>query len=449
MIRPFAAPAAGPPGGPVNSEAVSNELDLLLDRLPDESREVARTLWRNLPPDLRRELDLTLGAFMKLMGSNPGASGDLVNLIKRQAGPALKPFSTIAVVGPVNVGKSTLYNALVAGAAAEAEVSPLPGTTREAQSADLGLFHMVDTPGADHGANVGAKEKETALRAAMNADFLLIVFDASRSVLASDKVLYGELRALGRPHLVVLNKMDLVPRKLQEGAVTSAAAVLGLSREEIHPTSATRRTGVEHLLLEVAAAEPRLLGELGRVLTPMRRKLGWQAVRRATVGACLVALTPIPVLDIVPLTAIQIALVLTLARIYDQEIGIARGAEIAASFGAGFAARALFQQLSKFGGPPGWALSASVAGAATVAIGYATMLWFETGKKPTTEDLKHVSADVQKRLIGALNPFGKRRPSKKKLEEELERSMPSVTGELEEKDAPPLGPAAGDGQPVA
>src|SRR5690606_33435188 len=116
------------------------------------------------------------------------------------------------------------------------------------------------------------------------------------------------LKALGKPHLVVLNKIDLVPRKDREKVVASAADVLDLSRDEIHPTSAMKRTGVEHLLLEVAAAEPRLLGEMGRVLRPMRRKLAWQAIRRAAVGSCLVALTPIPVLDLVPLTAIQMTL---------------------------------------------------------------------------------------------------------------------------------------------
>lgn len=427
---------------------MTSELDLLLDRLPDESRALARAVWRGLPPDLRRELDLTLKAFLKLVNGSPTASADLVHLVKRQAGPALRPVSTVVVVGPVNVGKSSLFNALLAGAAREAEVSPLPGTTREPETADVGLFRLVDTPGADHGATGGEREREAALRAAQDADFLLVVFDATRSVVVSDRVLYGQLQALGKPMLVVLNKMDLLPRAHREKALASAAGVLGLSREEIHPTSALRRTGVEHLLLEVAAAEPRLLGELGRVLTPLRRKLGWQAVRRASVAACLVALTPIPVLDLVPLTALQASLVLTLARIYDQEIGLARAGEVVASFGAGLAARALFQQLAKLGGPPGWALSASVAGAATLAIGYATMRWFETGRKPTSEDLQQVAREVQGRLVGALTPFKGRRAGRKALTAELERQVSSVTAELEAGQAPDP-PPAGDGSPGA
>jgi len=400
-------------------------------------------MWRGLPADLRRELDLTLGAFLKVLRNNPAASADLINMIKRQAGPAVQPLSTVVVVGPVNVGKSTLYNALLAGTSQQAEVSPVPGTTREAQVAEVGLFRMVDTPGADHGANVGGQEKDLAMQAAMQADFLIVVFDATRSVLASDRILYGQLQALGKPMLVVLNKMDLVPKAHREKAISSAAGVLGLSRDEIHATSASRGTGLESLLLEVAAAEPRLLGELGRTLTPLRRKLGWQAIRRTAVASCLVALSPIPVLDLVPLTLMQGSMILVLARIYDQEIGISRAGEVVASFSAGLAARALFQQLSKLGGPPGWALSASVAGAATIAIGYTTMRWFETGRKPSAVEMRQVAQEVQGRLVGALNPLGWKRPGKKALKQELGRRMKAVTGELEE-DPLPEAPKAGD-----
>ncbi len=427
---------------------MTSELETLLDRFPDESRQLARAVWRGLPPDLRRELDLTLGAFLKVLRHSPSASADLVHLIQRQAGPAVQPLSTVAVVGPVNVGKSTLYNALLAGTAQKAEVSPVPGTTREAQVAEVGLFRMVDTPGADHGANVGEQERDLALQQAMQADFLVVVFDATRSVLASDRVLYGQLLAMGKPMLVVLNKMDLVPRAHREKAISSAAGVLGLSREEIHPTSASQGTGLESLLLEVAAAEPRLLGELGRALTPLRRKLGWQAIRRTAVASCLVALSPLPVLDLIPLTLLQGSMVLVLARIYDQEIGLARAGEVVTGFGAGLAARALFQQLSKLGGPPGWALSASVAGAATIAIGYATMRWFETGRKPSSAEMRQVAREVQGRLVGALNPLGWKRPGRKALKQELGRRMKAVTGELEE-DLPAELPKAGDQAPEA
>jgi ribosome biogenesis GTPase A len=53
----------------------------------------------------------------------------------------------VAIVGPPNAGKSTLYNRLILRKEDRAEVGPLPGTTRIAQEGDVGLFALVDTPG--------------------------------------------------------------------------------------------------------------------------------------------------------------------------------------------------------------------------------------------------------------------------------------------------------------
>jgi len=53
----------------------------------------------------------------------------------------------MAIVGPVNAGKSTLFNALKG-----AEISPVsavPGTTRSLVREHLGPFLLVDTPGFD------------------------------------------------------------------------------------------------------------------------------------------------------------------------------------------------------------------------------------------------------------------------------------------------------------
>src|SRR5258706_8748338 len=79
---------------------------------------------------------------------------------------------TIAIVGPANVGKSTLYNQLIRSKTDQAEVSALPGTTRVSHESDAGLFTVVDTPGADAVGEVGDQEKQQALAAAQAADVL-------------------------------------------------------------------------------------------------------------------------------------------------------------------------------------------------------------------------------------------------------------------------------------
>ncbi|MEW6281606.1 MAG: GTPase [Candidatus Eremiobacterota bacterium] len=412
---------------------MSDDLDILLEALPPDSRESVRGMWSGLPADMRRELRLTLSGFVKLLRGQPGTAQDLLKLIRRLSAPVINPVTRVAIVGPVNVGKSTLFNAMVPDPSVHAEVSPIPGTTRLSQSSEKGLFSLVDTPGADNGAPVGTEEKEKAFDAAMAADFLLIVFDATVGISSSGRVLYGELIALNKPYLVVLNKIDLVAARHRAGVVRSAAQVLKLNEEMILPVSAHRGTGIEQLMLELAAAEPRLLGKLGDYLTPLRRKLGWQAIRRAAVASGLVALTPIPLTDVVPLTVIQGTMVLTLARVYGQEVGWTRGLEILASFGAGLLGRAAFQQLSKLGGIPGWALSASIAVSGTVTIGYAVMIWFETGRKATHQDMVAMASGLQKSLVSRLS--GKK-PGKEKLTSDLEHLLPELTGELDPADKP-------------
>ena len=383
-------------------------------------------MWNKLPIDVRRELELSLGGLMKLLRHDPASFKDLLKLVVRTAGPALNTGSKVAIVGPVNVGKSTLYNALITDDKVRARSSPVPGTTRETQSADLGLFELVDTPGADSAREAGAEEREIAFEAARTAEVLVIVFDASGSVTASDKALYAELKLVGKPYLVVLNKIDLVKTADRRMVVEAAAQVLNLSPEEIITVSAQSAQGVENLLLELTALEPALLGRVGENLPELRRKLGWQAVRRASISSGLVALTPIPLTDVIPLSLIQGALVLTLARIYGQELSFKRGLELASSLGVGWAARTLFQELSKVAGLPGWVLSGSIAMSATVAIGYTAMIWFETGQKPAKEDVKKVAREAQGKFGGILKHLGRKKVTKEKLTEELEGKLESI-----------------------
>ena len=100
----------------------------------------------------------------------------LVKLSTAQIRQAFGHKHRVAIVGPTNVGKSTLYNQLVQNKRDLARVSPLPGTTTINQQADAALFTVVDTPGADAVGSVGEKEKDLALSAAGEADFLVLVY---------------------------------------------------------------------------------------------------------------------------------------------------------------------------------------------------------------------------------------------------------------------------------
>lgn len=402
---------------------MKSDFETFLETFPPDSRQTVRDIWSALPRDMQRELELTMGAFSGLIRRNPASVNDLLKLVARTAGPAIAPLHRLAIVGPVNVGKSTLFNSLTPGNEAPAEVSSVPGTTKEIQEQATQVFSLVDTPGADHAREEGEEERNLAMRTAQESDFLLIVFDSTRSVTKADQALFVELKLLGRPFLVLLNKIDRVARNEQDSVLLAAGRTLGLPPERVLPVSAELGTGLERVLLEIAALEPRLLGQLGLLLPAYRKSLAWQAVRRSTLYSALIALTPIPFMDLIPLTMVQVFLVTTLAKIYDQPMDLGRGREFLTAIGAGMLARTAFGGLSKLGGVPGWALSSSIASATTLSIGILVIRWFETGKKPGKGELGLLAKRFGKSLTKQLSKLGKKKPSKESLTQALDELL--------------------------
>ena len=390
----------------------------LMDEFPEKSRRQLLAMWQSLPAPMQAELK----------GALPLLPGD-VKLWRMLVSMALTQFKivmgdkqTVAIVGPANAGKSTLYNQLVRAPADRAIVSPVPGTTRENQAADAGLFSVVDTPGADAVGKVGEDEKERALAAAAGADFLIVMFDAGPGIRRSEQDLYREFAALEKPMLVVLNKIDLV-RRDEKKVVERAALNLGLQADQIVPISAKDGTHVERVLAAIAKTEPEMVAALARALPEYRWKLAWGAITGAASTAAVIALAPLPVLDVIPLLAIQSALVLSIARIYQYDLTVKRARELVVTFGLGFLGRTLFQELSKLGGPPGWLLSAAIASSTTAVMGYAAILWFERGERLTSENLKQITKSVTSYLIDSLRNLGKSRPDKKGLQERIAEAL--------------------------
>ena len=151
-------------------------------------------------------------------------------------GRALWQPSTVALVGPTNAGKSTLFNAL----AREERmiVSPEPGTTRDAVRAEVALegipVWLTDTAGEREPTSPIEDEAiERSARAAAEADLAVVVLDGSAPEPVGLKRL-GEALA-DRPSLVAVNKADLGVcdwAKALDGAVVISAAT-GQGLEEL------------------------------------------------------------------------------------------------------------------------------------------------------------------------------------------------------------------------
>jgi small GTP-binding protein len=390
--------------------------------------ESVRGIWQGLPPEMRGRLS----AVLDHMPSSLKGWRSLIDEAVQHARVLTGRRRSVVIAGPANVGKSTLYNQMVRVKTDRAKVSALPGTTRVTQLGDAGLFTAVDTPGADAVGPIGEQEKERALDAVRGADVLVLLFDATHGIRKGEKDLYGEMMTLRRPTVVGLNKVDLVWKE-RAGVVQKAADNLGLSVEQVIPVSAKTGYGVERLLLAIAKSEPEIVAALGQALPAYRWNLAQLVTLRAASTAAAIAITPLPFLDFFPLLAVQTAMVLGIARIYDYRITLARAKELLATFGLGFLGRTLFHELSKLGGPPGWVLGAAIAAGTTFGMGYASAAWFGRGEKVSRETLKRLSSEASKALVGRLRLL-QRRPDKAGLRKRVQQ----VLGEIPELHA--LGP---------
>jgi small GTP-binding protein len=385
---------------------------------PPGTKETARVIWDSLSPADRKMMQDLIEAFP--------SSANLVQLLMKLAAGELKMAfgskNKVAIVGPTNVGKSTLYNQFVQRKEDKASVSPLPGTTRENQQADAGLFAIIDTPGADAAGEKGQAEQEIALSAAAEVDFLIIMFDAIQGIKRTEIELFDRLTALGKPYIVVLNKIDLVRRDSQQ-VISGAAEVLHLQKDQIIPVVAKIGENLDDILIAIAVMEPGIVGALGQALPQYRWQLAWRSIISAASASAAIALTPLPVVDFIPLIAVQSVMVLSIARIYNYQITLERARELVVTFGLGFLSRMIFQELSKLGGIPGWLLSAAIAASTTAAMGYAASVWFETGEHVSKETLQQITSTLTKNLIEQLRGLGKRRPSKQSLEETIKETL--------------------------
>ncbi len=396
-----------------------SQIDDFLDLFPQDVQDTVRTVWNALGSNEQNR-------FLGLISAIPTDAGLIKGLVKLSTSQVRQTFGrkhSVAVLGPANVGKSTLYNQLVHSKQDSAEVGPLPGTTKENRQADAGLFNVVDTPGTDAVGSLGEQEHAMALQAAEQADFLILVYDAIQGIKRGELELFHELAALKKPFIVVLNKIDLVKQKDLNGVVSQAAANLGLQPEQVIPVAAKDGKNLAKVLLAIAATEPEMVAALGQALPEYRWQLAWHSIVRAASISAAVALAPLPVIDFIPLVITQSFMVLSIARIYNYRITPQRATELVTTFGLGFLARTIFQELAKLEGIPGWLLSAAIASSTTVVMGYAAIQWFEKGQKLSSETLKKLTKVLTSSMLDTLKSLGKRKPSRKELEATISGSL--------------------------
>jgi small GTP-binding protein len=287
----------------------------------------------------------------------------------------------LAIVGPVNSGKSTLFNR-IKGRKVSA-VKAVPGTTRGLVTEEVGPFVLVDTPG--FGEVGGVDRANLAKTAAERADVVVLVLDASAGLRQSDYDLYESLRAATVPLVVALNKTDLIKRDLSD-AMDDVERKLGTA---VVPISAKTGAGVgERLIPAIVESHPWMAVALGRALPPFRRQLSRRLISSAAILNALIAAEPIPGLDIPLLLASQVRLVLRIAAIYGEAMSVRHARELLSTIAGGVALRYLAAELGKLIPGPGWLIGAVVTGLGTAAIGRVAVAYFESGKRLAPHQLR-------------------------------------------------------------
>jgi hypothetical protein len=339
--RPGASPPLPPPAS--RREAASQQLegiDSTLERVRDSvAREALRQEKQRMTAELQR--------------------GDL----------------TVVLFGAGSSGKTSLIRALLQELVGE--VGAAMGSTTDTARYRLRLkgldraIWLVDTPGILESGDAGLERERVARRQAAHADLLLLVVDGD--LRASEMELFRSLAALGKRLLLVLNKCDLrgdeEERRLLKLLVRRCGDLLDPA--DLIPASAAPqsvpvpggrplqpRAEVEALLRRIAAVlhadgeeliadnlllQCRQLDEASRrLLADQRRRDGETVVDRYTwIGAGVLAVTPLPGLDLLGAAAINAQMVVEIARVYGVSLSRAAAQELAVSVGRTLAALGL------------------------------------------------------------------------------------------------------------
>ena len=166
--------------------------------------------------------NLGIGDPIAVSASNPLGLGDLLDAVvakfpsDKMAGDLEEEDEIkVALIGRPNVGKSSIFNALVGEE--RSIVSDVAGTTRDAIDTPVvrngQKYLFIDTAGMRRKAKVDEPiEKYSvmrSLRAVDRSDVVLMVFDAVEGVTEQDKRIVGYAHEAGKAVILVVNKWDL------------------------------------------------------------------------------------------------------------------------------------------------------------------------------------------------------------------------------------------------
>lgn len=322
---------------------------------------------------------------------------DSIDWARMEEEVAAETRARLAIVGPVNSGKSTLFNLLTGQPVSE--VSAVPGTTQAAVVESFGPFTLVDTPG--FGEASGAEREQKARDEIIRARLVVLLLDASAGMRQSDLDLYANIRAEGLPVVIALNKIDLVKQDLR--AILSDLS-FRLQGTPVVPISARSGQGVtDQLIPAIIQSNEAVAVVVGRALPAYRAQAAKRIIDTTMWWALLLGAEPIPGLDLPLLLGMQARMVLRLAAIYGENFTARHARELLTTMAGGLVTRYVALELAKFVPGPGWIVSGIVAALGTRAMGGAAAAYFASDRRLNADQLRELYRRLFRRPGSAPN----------------------------------------------
>jgi GTPase len=160
----------------------------------------------------------------------------------------------IAIIGPPNVGKSTLLNRMLGSKVSI--TSPKPQTTRNRL---IGVFHgdgfqmaFVDTPGIHRTKTLLHKSMvSSAMESISEVDIILLLIDVFKPDDQEISIALAALKNLKKPVILAVNKIDSAPKE----KILKTLETFGKQKlfDSIIPLSALKGDGIDTLIYELKA----------------------------------------------------------------------------------------------------------------------------------------------------------------------------------------------------
>lgn len=291
----------------------------------------------------------------------------------------------IAMIGDVNAGKSSTINRLMG--AEVAEVGAKPGET---QAVKKYMYKekivFVDTPGLD---DINQEHSAETMKFYKEADLILFFLNAAGSVLSETELAsLNKIVEVNKDLVIVLNKID---------AAEDIPSIVKYVQDHTHykypVTPISSRTGENISMLQREVLK--LLESKKKDILMAKNMAGKSSAANKWIlgaggSAAAIGAIPLPGADFIPLTSLQVGLILRLSALYDRPISKDNAKELIIATVVGNIGKTIFRQVVKFVPGAGMVAGGSIAAGMTIALGHAVKYAYENNIELSAKSLKPI-----------------------------------------------------------